>query len=339
MTLEKLGERSLIREIEKILGNPGDHTIVGIGDDAAILRAGDRPLVMTTDSFAEWVHFRTDHISPDQLGAKVMAATVSDCAAMGCIPKWVTVSVAAPEETEVELILSFYHGIRSAADRYKCDVVGGDTIRTMSDMMFTLTAVGEAVGPHILTRSGAKVGDDLFVTGMLGGPGAALVLLDKDPKLSLDKKYREAMERYLAPEARVDVTRILAEKFPITSMIDISDGLATEVHHIGRESGVGIHVESGTVPVLPAALEVAADLDVPIEALIFHGGEEFELLFTAPPGLDEEIVEAVSMEIPVAVTRIGTIVPAEEEIMLVHPEGGIELLTEDGYEHFGKDKK
>jgi len=335
LTLENIGEKELIREIQKIVGDPGDRTSLGIGDDAAILEPSQEKLVITTDAFTEWIHFRMDHISPDQLGAKVMAATVSDCAAMGCAPRWVTVAIAAPAETPINRVLGIYHGLARAAGSYGCDLVGGDTVRAFSDLSLTLTAVGESIDGTIITRSGAQVGDDVYVSGLLGGAMAGFVLLDRFPELSLDDKYSPCLMRYLAPEARVELSRLLTSYLPVTAMIDVSDGLSVELHHLSRESGVGFHIEPARVPVLPSAIEAATEMDVPLEALVFQGGEEFELLFTVSPGYDEEMIDRIRDEAGIEVTRIGTVVPEEEGIMLLDPDEDGMPLTEEGFEHFG----
>lgn len=338
MTLEKIGEKELIQEIQKIIGKPGERTPLGIGDDAAIIEPSGKKMVITTDAFTEWVHFRMDHIAPDQLGAKVMAATVSDCAAMGCAPRWVTVAIAAPEETPVNRVMGIYHGLVRAARLYGCDLVGGDTIRSFSDLSLTLTAVGEPFGDRIITRSTARVGDDLYVSGQLGGAMAGFILLDRSPELSLEKKYSPSMMRYLAPEARVELSRLVTAHLPVTAMIDVSDGLSVELHHLRRESGVGFHINPGDLPVLPSAIEVASDLDVPLEALVFQGGEEFELLFTVSPDYGDEVIDTIQREAAIEVTRIGTVVPEEEGILLLDPDGTGIPLTEEGFEHFGGEK-
>jgi len=335
MSLKEIGERDLIAAIRQQFAEAtGDRTLLGIGDDAAILDAGGRPLVVTTDAFAEWVHFRFDFISPDQVGAKCLAATVSDCAAMGCAPRWVTVALGAPGSTPAHRILEVYEGLRRESERYGCDLVGGDTISSVSDLSLTLTAIGEPFGERILTRSGAAVGDDLFVTGELGGPMAGLLLLESTPELTLRKELRPAVMRYVAPEARIDVARILATRFPVSSLIDLSDGLSVDLHHLARESSVGFHLERESVPILDAARLAAEVLEAPPEILPLHGGEEFELLFTLPPGEEEKVIDEVTGETGVKVTRIGTVASAEEGILLIEPDGEGSPLPEEGYEHF-----
>lgn len=329
-----LSERELIDQIAALIPEPSDRTLLGIGDDAAILQAGARSTVVTTDTFTEWVHFRMDHLSPDQVGFKSMSAAISDCAAMGAAPRWVTISVAAPDNTSSQRILSMYHGIVEAARAHECDIVGGDTVRSMSDLTITITVIGEPLGERIWTRSGAQIGDDVLVTGELGGPMAALALLENEARMSLDERYQRTMIRFLRPEARVDVARALAS-FPITSAIDISDGLSTELHHIARASGIGFHIERETIPLYDGALVVAEDLGYPAEAFALFGGEEFELLLTVEPGYNEELVHTVEQETGLRLTRIGTVVDAEEGVTLFDSAGGSEVLEEKGYEHFG----
>lgn len=334
MNLGEIGERELIEEFRRMFEKRGERTLLGIGDDAAVLEFAGRPLVITTDTFTEWHHFRWDFISPDQTGEKALNATVSDCAAMGCAPLWVTVSIAAPAETQAERILEIYLGLKRGAERHRCEIVGGDTVASTSDLVLTLTAVGEPFGGRVLTRSGAEVGDDLFVTGRLGGPTAGLLLLRHEPSLSLEEEYRPSVMRFLAPEARVDGARVLARRFPVTSLIDVSDGLSVDLHHVARESGVGIHLEREALPVDASVFAIAERLGVSPEVFVLHGGEEFELLFTMPPGEEERVREELLEEAGLEVTRIGTVVPAGEGVVLVGEDGEGEPLPERGYEHF-----
>jgi thiamine-monophosphate kinase len=317
MSLGDLGERGLIDRIRDLVGPPGPRTLIGIGDDAA-----------------EWVHFRFDFISPDQLGEKVVAATVSDCAAMGCAPLWVTVALAAPEEMTAERIEELYVGLRRGAGKYGCDLVGGDTIAAMSDLTLSLTAVGEPFGGRVLTRSGAEVGDDVFVTGRLGGATAGLLLLENAPELTIREEFRASVLRYLSPEARVAPARVLASRFPVSSLIDVSDGLSVDLHHLAREGRVGFRIERALVPAEASALRVAHQFEISSDAFVLHGGEEFELLFTAPPGEEEAIVETVREATGVLVTRIGSVVDEEEGVLLVDENGEEENLPERGFEHF-----
>ena len=328
-------ERGLIASFRERFGETGERTILGIGDDAAVIRTGKDRLVITTDSFAEWVHFRVDHIAPDQLGEKMVAATVSDCAAMGCAPRWITVSLAMAAETPAHRIQQIYDGLKRGCEKYGCDLVGGDTIRAMSDLCVTLTAVGEPWGERILTRSGAMEGDDLYVTGRLGGPMAALLLLQHAPERSTEAMFRGAMFRYLKPEARVAEGRLLAEKLGASAAIDLSDGLSIDIHHLAGESALGFHVQREAVPILPSAIAVAETLEVPADLLALHGGEEFELLFTLDPGREEEVYAVFDEAGLTPPTRIGMAVPQEEGLMLIDKKGEGEPLIEAGFEHFG----
>jgi thiamine-monophosphate kinase len=334
MSLGEIGERNLIRRLRELLGEPSARTLVGIGDDAAVIDAAGRLLVMTTDAYTEWIHFRFDYISPDQVGEKILAATVSDCAAMGCAPRWVTIALAAPAETPFEQIEALYHGLKRGAAKYGCDIVGGDTVSTLSDLTISLTAVGEPLGARVLTRQGAEVGDDVYVTGRLGGAMAGLLLFENDPKSTLRPELRPSVLRYLAPEARLDAARVLAARFPITSLIDLSDGLSVDLYHLARESKVGFQLERDRIPAEPSALRIAEELNVSNDLIVLHGGEEFELLFTAPPGEEEALIEALRTEVDLEVTRIGMVVEEEEGVQLVDERGEGEPLPEEGYEHF-----
>ncbi|MBN1825124.1 MAG: thiamine-phosphate kinase [Candidatus Eisenbacteria bacterium] len=334
MNAAEFSERGLIASFRELFAETSERTLLGIGDDAAVLRTGSPTLVITTDAFSEWVHFRVDHIAPDQLGEKMVTATVSDCAAMGCVPRWLTVALAAPSETPAHRIHSIYEGLKRGCERYDCDLVGGDTVRAMSDLCVSLTAVGEPCGESVLTRSGAAEGDDLYVTGRLGGPAAAILLLREAPERSTEEAFREAMFRFLHPEARIAEGRLLATRLGASSAIDISDGLSADVAHLAEESRVGFRVEREELPVLPSALAVAEALQVPGELFALHGGEEFELLFTLDPGREEEVYAAFDEAgLPVP-TRIGAAAAAEDGILLVDRRGDGEPLIDSGFDHF-----
>ncbi len=290
--------------------------------------------MITTDAFTEWFHFRIDQISPDQIGAKALTATVSDCAAMGCQPLWVTVALAVPADTSAERVEGIALGMKEAAERYGCDIVGGDTIQAMSDLSLSLTAVGAPFGERVLLRSGARVGDELWVTGSLGGARAGQLLLEKAPRLTLEKEFRESVLRFLQPEARISVARILATAYPVTSMIDLSDGLSVDAHHLARESGVGIRIEKKKIPTLSSAQKVVGALGIDPVELALNSGEEFELLFTLPPGEGKDLPARIQKEAALPVTRIGVVVPAEEGVALADKDGNRTPLVEAGYEHF-----
>lgn len=334
MSLDDIGERDLIDEIRRMFETAGPRTLIGIGDDAAVIDVGGRLLCITTDTFTEWVHFRWDFISPFQMGAKALNATVSDCAAMGCAPRWITISLAAPGGTQIGRVRGLYEGMKDAAGRHGCDIVGGDTVSTLSDLCLSLTAVGEPFGARVLTRTGAEIGDDVFVTGTLGGPTAGLLLLRHEPELTLQDEFRFSVMRFLEPEARVAAARVLAGRFPVTSMIDISDGFSVDLHHLAKESGVGFHIDRGNFPVDPSVFAVADELRIPADLMVLHGGEEFELLFTLAPGEDERVVRELRDEAGLEVTRVGTVVPEDEGVLLMDETGEGQPIVEHGYEHF-----
>lgn len=306
MKLSQIGEFGLIEYIKKNESKRAG-TVIGIGDDAAVLEAfrpiGPKALglyqLITTDAFIENVHFKRKGLSFFSLGQKVMIANISDIAAMGGWPTHALVTAGLPDDLSVEQIKKLYKGINKIAKENKIDIIGGDTVASPKELILSITMLGEVEKDFLLTRSGAKVGDLICVTGSFGGPAS--------------KDYALRITDYAL---RVREARIIARSQIATSMIDSSDGLVRSVLELCKMSKAGARIFEDKVPIAKGANLSQA----------LYGGEEYELVFTVPRNkLSKLKVDA---------TIVGEIVPANKSVKLVDVYGKIKPLKSGGYEHF-----
>lgn len=304
--------------------------LLGIGDDAALLRpAAGMALAVTTDMLLEGRHFppQTD---PQALGHKALAVNLSDLAAMGAAPRWVTLALALPVADEAWLA-AFSGGLRALAQRFEVELVGGDTTRSAAGagIGISITAIGEVPEAHALTRGGARPGDEVWVSGELGG--AALGLAQALGHVRLDAadaaRARARLER---PEPRIELGERL--RGIASAAIDASDGFAADLGHILERSGVGAVVHAARLPG-DAAL-ARADPALAMRCLL-AGGDDYELLFTAPPG-EHAAIQALSTELGLALSCVGQVQPAAAGAALVVLDaGGAPMPAPDGFDHFG----
>jgi thiamine-monophosphate kinase len=317
------GEFALIERLGAIISADHADLIVGVGDDAAVIRTAPEPapyLLVTTDMLVEERHFRRDWATPEQIGIKAAQCNLSDIAAMGGTPTWMFISLALCEEIDAEWVQGVYGGIASACRRHGVIVAGGDTVMGPVNSI-SITLLGSVPIPELCLRSHARPGDLLMVTGPLGASAAALELLraGKSPGSCL-------LEKHLTPTCRLDASGPLASI--AHAMIDISDGLGSEVRHICRQSAVGARIETASIPIHDAVLAAARDLEQDPLQLALSGGEDFELLFSIAP---EKVVELKQTGLDFY--PVGRIVPASEGVVLVSQNGGHTPLPE-GYAHF-----
>lgn len=291
--------------IEWIRAQPSTATIAFVqvppGDDLAVLKwagGADDLLLVGVDQVLDGVHFDSGRHSPRQIGQKAMNRNLSDCAAMGCLPAAAVATVALPKDASMEYAKELYLGLRDAADRFDCPVVGGDTASWTGKLVVTVTIVGRSAGVKPVTRAGARIGDAVYVTGPLGG---------------------SILGRHMTFHPRVAIGRQLAERGDVTAMIDLSDGLSRDLRHICRESGVGAVIDALAIPVHEDAIALRRDGHSPLEHAL-HDGEDYELLFTGPP------------ELSMPVTRIGAITAATS-IVIACGDGNHETLQPKGWEH------
>lgn len=287
--LSELGEFGLIDHLTKNFKIKHTSTILGVGDDAAVLDFKDKKVVVSTDFLIEGVHFDLSYVPLKHLGYKSVVVNVSDICAMNANPTQITVSIAVSNRFPLEAIEELYEGIELAAKVFDVDVVGGDTTSSNKGLIISVTAIGEVKGNDIVYRSGAKPGDLLVVSGDLGGAYMGLQILEREkevfkvnpnnqPDLS---EYAYLVERQLKPEARKDILKLLKglEVKP-TSMIDISDGLSSEIMHICKQSKVGCNLHEDKIPLDPQLISTCEEFNLNSTTVAMNGGEDYELLFT-----------------------------------------------------------
>lgn len=329
-----LGEFPLIDRLTGRLGGYGEDVVVGVGDDVAVLRmTDDRYLLATCDVQVAGVHFLPDVATPYQVGRKAAAINLSDIAAMGGTPRHFVISLILPKDTEITFVDGLYDGLVEECQRYGVDVVGGNMARD-DRVVVDLFLLGEVTPDRLLLRSGARPGDQVLITGRLGDSAAGLSLL-LDPELSVPPAEREMLvARHLTPTPRLPESAVIAGLGMATAMIDLSDGLSSDIGHICDQSQVGVRLWADRLPMTPAARRVAELTDRAPWRLALEGGEDYELCFTAPPEAVDELAAAVERETGTPVTMVGEILPTDEGRRLVLEDGQDVPLEAGGWKHF-----
>lgn len=336
LKLNQLGEFGLIDMLAQNL-EWGTGVIKGIGDDTAVLEPdGHKQQLFTTDMLVEGVHFSLEYALPRQVGIKAMAVNVSDIAAMGGKPTHAVVSLALPPSLSVEAVLDFYEGLRQAAREYAVNVVGGDTVKNPERLVVNVALLGEVEKGRALYRSGAHPGDLVYVTGHLGASAAGLYICQHFNKPFPSEAADFARLAHLEPRARLSAGRLLAKVEGVTSMNDISDGLASEVNEICRASGVGCRIRCAQIPIDARVKELAALAGIGPLDWAFLGGEDFQLVFTVNPSC-AAVVEHTLKTSGEDFTQIGEILPPEHGISLELGGGQKVPLQANGYNHFTRE--
>ena len=288
-SLSELGEFGLIDHLTKNFKITKSSTVKGIGDDAAVLEFKSKQIVVTTDLLVENIHFDLSYTPLKHLGYKAIIANLSDVYAMNAEATQVTVSIAVSNRFPLEALEELYEGIHTAAKIYKVDVVGGDTTSSTTGLIISVTAIGEASGEDIVYRNGAKPNDLLVVTGDLGGAYMGLQVLEREkqvfkvnPNNQPDlEAYTYIIERQLKPEARKDIVKLLKDlKVKPTSMIDISDGLSSEIIHLCKQSNIGVELYENKIPLDPQVISTCEEFNIDSTTIALNGGEDYELLMT-----------------------------------------------------------
>ena len=340
VSLGGLGERELIRRIRRsaAAGSASPGVEIGIGDDAAVLTVPPgHKLLATTDLLIEDIHFRRTSAAPADIGWKALAVNLSDIAAMGGIPRWALVALAVPADTDVGAVDAFYAGMAEAAEPHGVTVVGGDTSASPGGWTVNVTLLGIHPGEPRL-RSHARAGDAVAVTGSLGVSAAGLYALEigldraRDAGLAAPR-LGEITRAHLRPRARVAEGRWLGQAPGVHAMMDCSDGLATDLGHICRESGVGARVRLERVPVAPAAREAARALGADAREWAVSGGEDYELLLTCDPSEADHLSAGLVEATGTPLTVIGRIEGAAGETVFVNAAGA-PVAVRSGFEHF-----
>jgi thiamine-monophosphate kinase len=331
-----ISEDELIRAIRKVLSGEAPGVEIGIGDDAAVVDTGRHHTILTTDMLVEGIHFALTAASAHDIGHKALTVNVSDVAAMGGSPRFALASIGIPPDMETSWVIELYGGIREAASDYGLAVIGGDTNRA-GKVVLSVTVVGTVARGHAVTRSGARPGDRLVVTGSLGAAAGGLRLAQAEPhevREALASEWgRRLVQAHLRPVARVGEGETLASA-GATAMIDISDGLALDLSRLCAESGVGATVTLADVPVADGLEDLAKAFEGTIDPLelALHGGEDYELLATLPADAVEGAAETLAERFGTGLSVIGTV--TEEGLRALSEDGTEGPLEPKGWDHF-----
>ena len=322
--ISSLGEFALIKRLTKDFPLHHESTRLGVGDDAAVIAYPEGlQTLLTTDLLLEGIHFDLTYTPLRHLGYKAAVGSFSDIYAMNGHPQQLTCSIGVSARFAVEDLEEFYAGLRLACERYGVDLVGGDTSASLTGLCISITCLGAARPEDIVRRSGAKPTDLICVTGNLGAAYMGLQLLVRE-KSVFDGEY--ILERQLRPEARQDIILALAQQgLRPTAMIDSSDGLASELLHIAKESGVGIRIYEDRLPIDIETLRMAEELKMSTTTVAMNGGEDFELIFTVPLAELDRLKELEGIHI------IGHVTPETQGCYLVTPDGAELRLRAQGW--------
>lgn len=335
--VNELGEFGLIDHLTKDFSIKQKSTYKSIGDDAAVIDNGNEVTVISTDMLVEGIHFDLMYSPLKHLGYKAIVVNLSDIYAMNATPKQVTVSIAISNRFSVEALEELYAGIRTACQKYNVDLIGGDTTSSPKGIIISVTAIGSAEKRKLTYRNKAKVGDLMCLSGDLGAAYLGLQILEREKQIYLAnpgvqpdlEQQNYLIERQLKPEARKDLIETFEKNQLVpTSMIDISDGLASEVFHICKQSGVGALVEESGVPIHPDAELMAIKLGLDPITCALSGGEDYELLFTIDPSEVDKVKYIAGVYI------MGEIVDAKDGIKLNTKGGNLHDLKAQGWKHF-----
>ena len=288
-SLAEIGEFGLIEQIKEGFPIKLESSVKGIGDDAAVLDYGNEKIVVSTDMLVEGVSFKWSYMPLRHLGYKAVVTAISDILAMNATPKQLLVSLALSNRFTLEAVDEIYNGMKYACDRYEIDIVGGDTTSSVSGLIINMTAIGSAKEEKLTYRKGVEENDLLVLSGDLGGAFLGLQVLEREAEVTKVnpnnqpdlEQYAYLVERQLKPEARLDIVKLLAEMEIVpTAMIDISDGLSSEVIHLSKENNIGFNVYEEKIPLDPSVIRTAEEFQINPITCALSGGEDFELLFT-----------------------------------------------------------
>lgn len=340
--LEKIGEFGLIHELTKNFKNARKSTIYGVGDDAAVIEKDkDNAMLVSTDTLVEGIHFNLMYTPLKHLGYKAVVVNLSDIYAMNGIAEQITVTIAVSNRFPKEALDELYEGIQKACDFYEVDLVGGDTTSSTSGLFISITAIGTARKEDVVYRNGGKPNELIVVTGDLGAAYMGIQILEREkevfkanPEIQPDLDGHDyILERQLKPEARKDIIEFL-KKLDVrpTSMIDISDGLASELFHLCTQSKVGAHIFDEKLPIDPSVSTTAIDFNVSPTTVALNGGEDYELLFSIEQKDFDKIKGNPHM------TVIGHFTDEDSGLYLIDKQGSAIQLSAQGWKHFSKHK-
>lgn len=333
--IAELGQFGLIDRLAGKFTARDASTLVGIGDDAAVIAppAGET-MLCTTDTFFEGVDFDLTYFPLKHLGYKVVTAGISDILAMNAMPSQITVSLGVSAKLPVEALDDLYEGIAFACREQEIDLVGGDTRASMTGLVISVTALGHAKKEDIVRRNGAQQNDLICITGNLGAAYMGLRLLERERRVLNDVRdpqpqfagYEYLLEKYLKPRPRTDIVATLGEeRIRPTSMIDLSDGLASDLMQLCKASGCGARIYLERIPLAKQTTSLADEMHLDPVVAALNGGEDYELLFTVPLAMQEQVMRLGLVDV------IGHIVPADKGCHMVTPDGGEIRLQAQGF--------
>jgi thiamine-monophosphate kinase len=332
--ISSLGEFGLIHHLTKNIELQNASSILGVGDDAAVIDHFGKQTVITTDLLIEGIHFDLLYTPLKHLGYKCVVANLSDIYAMNAQPSQITLSIGISNRFSVEALDEFYEGVYAACDQYQVDLVGGDTSSSQKGFIISVTAVGEVAPGQFVTRSGAKKGDLLCCSGDLGAAYVGLLFLEREKKIYLEHPQLQpdlegesyVVGRLLKPEARKDIIQFFAEQNILpTSMMDISDGLSSEILHLCEQSGLGCLLYEERIPIAEDMRKAAYKFEIDPTACALSGGEDYELVFT----LDQQDHDKIVLNEQISV--IGYMTEASEGPHILTKGGSKHLLTAQGW--------
>lgn len=333
--IAELGQFGLIDRLAGKFTARDASTLVGIGDDAAVIAPpADETMLCTTDTFFEGVDFDLTYFPLKHLGYKVVTAGISDILAMNALPSQITVSLGVSAKLPVEALDDLYEGIAFACREQEVDLVGGDTRASMTGLVISVTALGHAKKETIVRRNGAQQNDLICITGNLGAAYMGLRLLERERRVLNDVRdpqpqfagYEYLLEKYLKPRPRTDIVVTLGEeKIRPTSMIDLSDGLASDLMQLCKASACGARIYLERIPLAKQTTALADEMHLDPVIAALNGGEDYELLFTVPLSMQEQIMRLGLVDV------IGHIVPADKGCCMVTPDGGEIRLQAQGF--------
>ncbi|HMJ71023.1 MAG TPA: thiamine-phosphate kinase [Cyclobacteriaceae bacterium] len=335
--ISKIGEFGLIDRISKRFELKVPTTVLGIGDDAAVIDIGSEYLLMSTDMLIEGPHFNLSYVPLKHLGYKAVAVNVSDIAAMNGRPEQITISLGLSNRFSIEAVDELYEGIHAACKSFNVDLVGGDTTSSPAGLTIAINIIGRVAKDRIAYRKGAKPNDIICATGDLGAAYMGLQVLEREkavflanPDMQPDlEKYEYLVGRQLKPEARMDIVYDLAESNIIpTSMIDVSDGIASELLHLSLQSGVGVKVFEDKLPIDSQTYETAVEMNLDPVTCALNGGEDYELLFTITPSDHEKLKNHADIHF------IGHVHNDASQNLLITKGGNVIALKAQGWTHF-----
>lgn len=336
--ISELGEFGLIRHLTANIELQNESSKVGVGDDAAVVEyEPGKQTVITTDLLIEGIHFDLMYVPMKHLGYKAVIVNLSDVYAMNAVPKQITVSLAISNRFSLEALNELYEGIYFACSKYGVDIIGGDTSSNLKGLIISVTALGEADPAEIVLRSGASENDLLCVTGDLGGAYVGLQLLEREKRVFLEnpdvkpdlENQTYIVGRQLKPEARKDIIELFKTlELKPTSMIDISDGLSSEILHLCESSNVGCSLYEEKIPIAEETYNMALKFNLDPTTCALSGGEDYELLFTISPGDYEKVKNNPDISV------IGHITSKEKGAVLITKGNNTHPLTAQGWNAF-----